>query len=255
MLMCWNEQPQKRPKFTELRAKFDAMLAAEGKDAYIDLRIDNDKPYYRLDTTATVAAANGVRGLSPNPNRRSFMPISSGSPINSRSGSKECSPNPLHTPNFSPSHKSSQASFCTSAHGSPRKLDFGGEGDRNIAALSVSSFGRQSPNHNVRERTQTLVASNGERRGEHSRENGRPLSLLLPRDRDRERRERQNPYVDEPSRVAQASTTLAAPLNGDVGRTAARRGSDGAIEMSHLRNGGPQSQGAGIEIKITSENN
>ena len=73
--------------------------------------------------------------------------------------------------------------------------------------------------------------------------------MLLPRDSGRERRERQNPYVAEPSRVAQASI-LAAPLNGD-----ARRGSDGATEMSHLRNDGPQSQGAGIEIKITSEKN
>ena len=243
MLNCWNEQPQKRLKFTELRAKFDAMLLAEGKDAYIDLRIDNDKPYYRLDTAATVAA-NGVR-LSPNPNRHSFMP-SSGSRINSRFGSKECSPNPLHTPNFSPSHKS-QASCCSSAHASPKKADFGGGG----LALSTSSFGRQSPNHNGRERTQT-IASNGERRGEHSRENGRPLSLLLPQDRDRERRERQNPYVDEPSRAAQAS--MLAPPSGGTDRVG-RRGSDGAIEMSHLRNDGQQSQGAVIEIKITSEKN
>lgn len=256
MLMCWNEHPQKRPKFTELRAKFDAMLVAEGKDAYIDLRIDNDKPYYRLDTAATAAAnCNGVH-LSPNPNRCSFMPSSPGSGINSRSGSKECSPNPnLHTPNFSPSHKShDQASCCSSTHGSPRKLDFGGGSGVNIA-LSTSSFGRQSPNHQtvMRERTQTL-ASNGERKGENSRENGRPLSLLLPRDREREKRERQNPYVDEPSRVAQAAM-LAAP-NGDTNRTAARRGSDGAIEMSHFtRNGGLQNQGAGIEIKITSEKN
>ena len=249
MLMCWNEQPQKRPKFTELRAKFDSMLAAEGKDAYIDLRIDSDKPYYRLDTTATVAA-NGVR-LSPNPNRRSFMP-SQGSGINSRSGSKECSPNPLHTPNFSPSHKS-QASYCSSVHGSPRKSDFGapGTGGGTAIGVSMSAFGRHSPNHNVRERTLTL-ASNGERRGEQPRENGRPLSLLLPRDRERERRERQNPYVDEPSRATQAS--MLAPPSGDTDHRG-RRGSDGAIELRQLRNDGPQSQGVGIEIKITSEKN
>ena len=240
MLMCWNEQPQKRPKFTELRAKFDAMLLAERKDAYIDLRIDNDKPYYRLDTMATVTA-NGL-SLSPNPNRHSFIP-STGSGVNSRSGSKECSPKPLHSPNFSPSHKS-QASCCSSTHASPRKPGLGGG-----LAPSTSSIGHQSPSHNMRDRTQT-IASNGERRGEHTRENGRPVSLLLPRDRDRERRERQNPYVDEPSRAA--ATTLALP-NGDGNHLITRRGSDGAIEMNHLRNGGPQSQGAGIEIKVTSE--
>ena len=47
MLECWNEETKKRPSFTQLRAKFDAMLLAERKDAYIDLQIDADKPYYK----------------------------------------------------------------------------------------------------------------------------------------------------------------------------------------------------------------
>ena len=60
MLMCWNELPQKRPTFTELRAKFDAMLLADKNEHYIDLRIDQNKLYYQLvTTTSTEDFANG----------------------------------------------------------------------------------------------------------------------------------------------------------------------------------------------------
>ena len=46
MLKCWDEQPHNRPTFKELRSKFDAMLLADKKDEYIDLRIDQTKSYY-----------------------------------------------------------------------------------------------------------------------------------------------------------------------------------------------------------------
>ena len=47
MLMCWNEQVQERPSFSDLRSKFDAMLLADKKDEYIDLHnIDQSKLYY-----------------------------------------------------------------------------------------------------------------------------------------------------------------------------------------------------------------
>ena len=62
---------------------------------------------------------------------------------------------------------------------------------------------------------------------DHARENGRPSSLLLPR--ERERREKQNPYVEEPSRAA--AVTLALPTDT---ASHTRGVSDGAIEMSHL---------------------
>ena len=229
MLMCWNEEPRKRPTFSELRARFDAMLLAERKDAYIDLRIDNDKPYYRLDTSAT-KAANGLC-LSPNPSHHSFIPSPG-------FGSKECSPKPLHTPDFSPGHKS-QASCCSSAQASPRK-----PGPERLTP-SLNSFGSLSPCHDTCEHTRR--ASDAERRGrDHTPERGRPVSMLLPS--DRERRERQNPYVDEPSRVAAMS--LALP-NGNRGH--AHSGSDGAIELSHLRNG--ESQEAGIQITVTEDQN
>ena len=51
MLICWNEQPKKRPTFKELRAKFDSMLLAEKNDTYIALCIDENKSYYQENQT------------------------------------------------------------------------------------------------------------------------------------------------------------------------------------------------------------
>ena len=47
MLICWNEQPKRRPTFKELRSKFDAMLLAEKKETYITLCINESKLYYQ----------------------------------------------------------------------------------------------------------------------------------------------------------------------------------------------------------------
>ena len=49
MLECWSEHPKGRPSFAQIRAKFDTMLMASKKDAYIDLQFDFDQPYYRMD--------------------------------------------------------------------------------------------------------------------------------------------------------------------------------------------------------------
>ena len=208
MLMCWNEEPQRRPKFTELRSKFDAMLLAENKDPYIDLRIDNEKPYYRLDTMATMVA-KGLQ-LPPNPSRHSFTP-STNSASGDRLSAYDCS----LKPKLSPCHKS-QESCCSSAQTSPRKPAV-----RESSVLSLTP----SPCHDTCESTNT--ASNSEMRvREDSHDNRRrPISLLLPHESDR--RERQNPYVDEPSRLAVNSLALSSEHN--------RRGSDGAIELNHLR--------------------
>ena len=46
MLMCWNEQAQERPSFSDLRIKFNAMLLEDKNDEYIDLHnIDQSKLY------------------------------------------------------------------------------------------------------------------------------------------------------------------------------------------------------------------
>ena len=45
MLDCWNADPMERPTFTQLRAKFDAMLAEDNPYIQFDT-IDSHKPYY-----------------------------------------------------------------------------------------------------------------------------------------------------------------------------------------------------------------
>ena len=49
MLECWHETPKKRPSFTQLRAKFDSLLATQQGNAYIDLQTDECKDYYNFD--------------------------------------------------------------------------------------------------------------------------------------------------------------------------------------------------------------
>ena len=234
MLACWNGEPHNRPTFTDLRSKFDAMLVAERKDAYIDLRIDNDKPYYRLDTMTTLVVNDAH---SPNQSRCSLLPTK-GSVFSSRSGSKECSPKPPQTLNFSSSQLSRDE--CSSAHTSVGKS---GEAT-GPSMISLSSL-NLSPHHYTCE--QNRRASDADRRGRHHEHNqGRPVSMLLPG--DRERREKQNPYVEEPSRGA--ATTLAPPKN-DSGCHVTLSGSDGAIELR--QNYEVESASAGIEITVTSD--
>ena len=47
MLTCWNEDPEKRPPFSKLRSKFDAMLLADKSNHYIELQIDHNKLCYQ----------------------------------------------------------------------------------------------------------------------------------------------------------------------------------------------------------------
>ena len=51
MLKCWQEDPSKRPTFSQLRAQFDSMLLEEKKETYIDLQIDASKPYYKVEAS------------------------------------------------------------------------------------------------------------------------------------------------------------------------------------------------------------
>lgn len=47
MLECWKSDPSERLSFTALRAKFDSLISGQqGHVPYIDLDIDDCKPYY-----------------------------------------------------------------------------------------------------------------------------------------------------------------------------------------------------------------
>ena len=46
MLECWKEDIEDRPTFAELREKFEALILAGKEGLYIDLKVDETKPYY-----------------------------------------------------------------------------------------------------------------------------------------------------------------------------------------------------------------
>ncbi len=49
MLECWNEYPQDRPTFSQLRSKFSDMLLATTTDTYMVLEVDDQKAYYMME--------------------------------------------------------------------------------------------------------------------------------------------------------------------------------------------------------------
>ncbi len=54
ILECWSSNPNDRPTFTALRAKFDNLITAQkDHNPYIDLEIDCHKPYYNPLLIAT----------------------------------------------------------------------------------------------------------------------------------------------------------------------------------------------------------
>lgn len=188
MLMCWNELPQKRPTFTELRAKFDAMLLADKNEHYIDLRIDQNKSYYQLVTKpSTEDIANGS--------------VHSSSHVNGH-----CS---LSEKEFSHSI-SPKTSFL-----SPTGL----KSQRSSSADQV--FFKQC--------IDSEQGVEGNESDQTYRNTGRPVSMYLSRE---EKRERENPYVDDPSSTM-AANVLSVP-NTDGWPTPWR--SDGAINTNQMEN-------------------
>ena len=248
MRMCWVEDPWKRPTFSDLRSKFDAMLLAERNNEYIDLRINNDKPYYRLDTAATLQATANSSSMPQQQQASSHAGVTrQGSFLLSQFATKEPSPKPLPTPDLSPSRKSqiSGGGASESAQFSPGRKP----------GMSLATSSHSVGAHSYSGGDQQASALDSERRSlERGRdrtplENGRPSSLLLPQERERREKQKQNPYVDEPSRAA--ATTLALPNSNGIHT---RLGSDGAIEMSHLgRSSNSVSRGECPEIQITGE--
>ena len=186
MLKCWDEQPHKRPTFKELRSQFDAMLLADKKDEYIDLRIDQSKLYYQ-NLTPPVTNNKEIRGSNTSLN--------------------------THPKSAAHNSKEGLSSLATDQDLSPSS-----------SVDQVNSKERLVPERQAR-------AASAERSGSCNRtyENtGRPVSMYISRDE----KKRQNPYVDEPSKVAATALTLP-NTNGWPERS----GSEGVLmEMNPLEN-------------------
>ena len=209
MLMCWNEQPLKRPTFTELRSRFDSMLLADKNGDYIDLRIDQSKLYYQLVTSTSVeGASNDLKKQS------SDTTLKSHGSQNEMERARSKSPATLEA---MPGLKSSCASCLDQANQSRQFL--------NLDRGTTTAGGRDAAGGSG------MLAPGGPGRDRTYENAGRPVSMYLSGDRDR--RERQdNPYVDEPSRMA-AATSLNLS-NGNLNGHPGQWRSNGAIEMSQM---------------------
>ena len=64
MLECWHENPHDRPTFSALRTKFGTLLQAGSADAYIELQIDEQKPYYQVKEEETGGRRGSISSTS-----------------------------------------------------------------------------------------------------------------------------------------------------------------------------------------------
>ena len=64
MLECWQEDPHDRPPFSALRSKFSTLLQAGSANAYIELQIDEQKPYYQVKEEETGGRQSSVGSTS-----------------------------------------------------------------------------------------------------------------------------------------------------------------------------------------------
>lgn len=191
MLMCWDQLPQKRPTFTELRAKFDAMLLADKNEHYIDLRFDETKLYYQLvATSSTEKTTDGLQSI--------LTPSSS------------IHPNMEKEVIVSPGRLSSVSALLLA---SPKSC-FSNSADHVNSKLCVASG---------------LGHTEGGEEDQTYRNTGRPVSMYLPHEADK--RERENPYVDEPSKMA--AMTLGTSKSEGL---PAHWRSDGAINSNQVEN-------------------
>ena len=165
MLECWNENPKKRPSFTNIKAKFDTMLLAGRKDAYIDLQVDFNKPYYKFDTEdishlgVTIPMLAKRRShLTPEPdNHGSMSPSLLESPLASRRSSIQQVLLGLgHSPSVSPAHeKISRSSSLVLGRGEQQQNKYVDEPSRAITSNTTTTL--TVPQH----RTHVRRASEG----------------------------------------------------------------------------------------------
>ncbi|XP_065681617.1 mast/stem cell growth factor receptor Kit isoform X2 [Hydra vulgaris] len=58
MLQCWNEDPLKRPTFTEIREHFDAIISQN--DSYFNFEIDEKNIYYNVASFKSLSSETGM---------------------------------------------------------------------------------------------------------------------------------------------------------------------------------------------------
>jgi proto-oncogene tyrosine-protein kinase Ret len=66
MQQCWNEDPECRPSFSDLRCKMDHMLSSTHKENYIHLLVDEMQPYYNLVPAMERASHESLPSIESN---------------------------------------------------------------------------------------------------------------------------------------------------------------------------------------------
>eukprot|EP00058_Branchiostoma_floridae_P018277 XP_002603766.1 hypothetical protein BRAFLDRAFT_86594 [Branchiostoma floridae] len=62
MLDCWQDKPQRRPTFTDIRERLEAILG--DVHPYLDLNVDHDQEYYQGESTSDYDRVNSPRSSS-----------------------------------------------------------------------------------------------------------------------------------------------------------------------------------------------
>ena len=65
MLNCWIDNPTKRPTFSDLRSKFDGLLASVHSNPYIDLKTNDQKDIYNFELKDDDIQATPKKDSSP----------------------------------------------------------------------------------------------------------------------------------------------------------------------------------------------
>ena len=193
MIKCWDEQPQNRPSFTELRSKFDGMLTADNQDnSYID--------FHRIDPTNLCYLPPQM--LETGEAHTSMLSLKSGHHDDGITRSATSLKEML-------SKSETNIHFQSPGH----KLYSSQSADQMQQAKQVASAASSSE----AEVDQLLNVNRG-----------RPVSMYISS--DEAKKERENPYVDEPSNFkSEASNSMLQSSTSPQ-----RLGTKETIEMKHL---------------------
>ena len=191
MIKCWDEQPQNRPSFTELRSKFDGMLTADNQDnSYIDFHcIDPTNLCYLPPQMLETAGEAHTSMLSLKSGHHDDGITRSATSLKEMLSKSETN---IHFQ--SPGHKLYSSQSADQMQQAKQ------------ASPAVSTSDDQLLNVN----------------------RGRPVSMYISS--DEAKKERENPYVDEPSSFkSEASNSMLQSSTSPQ-----RLGTKETMEMKHL---------------------
>lgn len=200
MLECWNEDPEDRPTFSQLRTKFGTLILAGKDDLYIDLQVDEMKPYYLVKEEEEKKDGSSSSSSSEES-------IASIEQIKEKSSDKEVlKPKPSNPYVESPSQKTQPSSSTANLRRPPELTEEPIEEERDVGEpldpeLEESPYADQLPSRPIpRPGNQVTAPVVVEQPAETAVNGGVPVSMFRPEKiTSPECNQHSNPYTDEPS--------------------------------------------------------